>query len=224
MKSPPFSIFYSSIKLLIVTLSTCILTPTISREETSFYFKYYDEYLEPDLPEYPYRRMELMRKINSMSDSDSSRLKELLYQKDLDYLSQVSSILDLWALRVNDKWRSESLADVSKTAVFCLRNFDTDIDLGVSKEVGIIACLQLQLFNSPKARDRAALLELLAELRKIKARNKFIAQQQEYYDNLRKVGASDLSSLSEQMTKDYIEALKRVLYGSSKNPEIFNTD
>ncbi len=209
MKSPTFPIPYPSLKLLIVALSTCILTPAISRGETSFYYKFYDEYLEPDLPEYPYRRMELMRKLNSISDSDSSRLKELLYQKDLDYLSQVSSILDLWPLRVNDKWRSESLADVSETAVFCLRHFDTDIDIGASKEVGIIACLQLQLFNSPMGRDRAALLELLAELKKIKARNKIIAQQQEYYNDLRKVGASDLSRLSKQMTKGLHRSTKK---------------
>lgn len=204
--------------LMILAIMSLFASSAIAAPSDSFYHKFYDGYLDGYASDYPIRRVELLRKIPTLRFQDQQIVKSLLVEKDRDYLSRVTSILDLWNLRYRGAWWEVTLVDVADTAIYCLKNFDSKIDVGTSREVGVLAYLQKQLFESGGAQERTVLVKLLIELRSIQARNGFYeAQSDDYLSELMDVAEADMEVLSKQLMTELFEKLKPILYDGSYN-------
>ena len=132
-------------------------------------------------------------------------------------MSYANIFRDLWSLRYKDKWEPEVLIAVADTAKFYIRFCDTDIELGFSKDVGVLHHILQQLRESDGLKAKLAFRELAAEIKSVRDKS-FLEDNWEEDKEIFKASIRQQTiELQESLNRSFREALKKALMKSALN-------
>ena len=185
-----------------------------SAQET-YYTAFYDGFLNAAAEDYPSRRREALEQASMLPPQEKEKLRQIVVDRDLTYMSYAHSFEDLWKLRYHNKWEDEVLIAVAETAKFYLRFQDSDIDIGPHQEVGVLHYVLQQLRKSDTAEATRVFKELAAEIEKRRVQRFLSDKKETEMQELKQCVRADMEASFEKLHADFIEALKLTLMENS---------